>query len=162
MSSQHHLRRTDREITDPEHIERILSRGRYAVFALVDGTEPYIVTLSYGYDPPARALYAHVALEGHKLDVIARNPAACGTIVVDHGYNQGECEHPYESVVMRGKMRLVEDPEEKLHAIQTLVEHLEEAPETYWESRSWRLEQRMDGFSALCFEIDSMTAKQGK
>lgn len=162
MSNPHHMRRTDREITDPGQIEHILGSGRYVVIALVDGAEPYIVTLSYGYDASAGALYSHVALEGHKLDIIERNPAACGTVVLDRGYNQGECEHPYESVVMRGKIRLVDDPAEKLHAIRTLVEHLEDAPESYWESRSWKLEQRIDGFSALCFEIESMTAKRGK
>ncbi len=156
-----HMRRTDRQLTDPAHIERIITDGKYVVFALVDGTEPYAVTLSYGYDSTARRLYCHVAHEGHKLDVIARNPAACGTVVIDRGYSQGECEHPYESVVMRGILRLVQDAEEKLRAIHTLVDHLEDEPEAYWQSRSWRLEQRLNGFSALCFEIESVTAKHG-
>jgi hypothetical protein len=102
-----------------------------------------------------------VAHEGHKLDVIAREPRACGTIVIDHGYVDGACEHPFESVVMRGRMRLVTDEDEKLHAIHTLVEHLEPDAEAYWESRSWKLADRIGGFSALAFEIESVTAKQG-
>ncbi len=162
MSDRYHLRRADREIEEPDRIDGILLRGRYATFALVDESDPYVVTLSYGYDFSARRMYFHVAHEGHKLDVITRHPEVCGTVVIDHGYNQGECEHPFESVVMRGSMRVVSSAEEKRHAIHTLVTHLENDPDTYWSSRSWRLEQRLDGFTALCFEIESMTAKEGK
>jgi len=161
MPEPYHMRRTDREITDPAHVERILAAGRYATFALVDRGAPYVVTLSYGYDCEHGRLYFHVAHEGHKLDVIARDPEACGTVVLDGGYTHGECEHPYESVVMRGSMRVVTDDAEKLHAIHTLVGHLERDPQAYWDSRGWQLEQRLSGFSAVCFEIRSVTAKQG-
>ena len=158
----HHMRRTDREITDPEQVGSILRRGRYCTLALVDDGEPYVVTLSYGYDEAARRLYFHVAPEGHKLDVIAREPRACGTVIIDHGYVTGECEHPFESAVLRGQLRLVTDDAEKRHAIATLVNHLEDDPEAYWSSRTWKLEDRLGGFAALCLEIDSVTAKHGK
>lgn len=161
MTQPYHLRRTDREITDPVWIESILERGRYCTFALVDGGEPYVVTLSYGYDAAARRLYFHTAHEGHKRDVIAAEPRACGTVIIDSGYMEGACEHPFESVVLRGRMRPVTDDAEKLHAIHTLVNHLEPDPETYWASRPWKLEDRIRGFSALAFEIESVTAKQG-
>jgi hypothetical protein len=158
---QYHLRRTDREIGDTAEIERILRDGAYTTIALSGEDGPYAVTLSYGYDAGARRLYFHVAHDGRKLDMIAADPRACASVVAESGYTQGECEHPYRSVVMFGRMRLVTDPEEKLHAIHTLVSHLEDDPEAYWASRPWRLEDRLKGFSALCFEIDSLTAKQG-
>lgn len=156
------MRRSDREITDADRIESILLRGRYMTFALVDGQEPYAVTLSYGYDAPSKRLYFHVAHEGHKLDVIAGNPRACGSIVLDGGYSQGECEHPFESAVLRGAFRVVEDEAEKAHAIRALVAHLESDPDDYWDSRAWRLEDRIGGFKALAFEIESITAKEGR
>jgi hypothetical protein len=59
-------------------------------------------------------------------------------------------------------MRVVSDPAEKLTAIRTLVDHLEADPQEYWSTRSWTLEQRLGGFSALCLEIESVTAKAGK
>lgn len=157
----HNMRRADREITDAEHIESILTRGRYASFALVDRDMPYVVTLSYGYDAEARRLYCHVAHEGRKLDIIERSPRACATIIIDAGYNSGECEHPFESVVMDGALRKVVDDAEKRHAIHTLVGHLEDDPDGYWESRKWSLDERIDGFSALAFEIGTISAKQG-
>jgi hypothetical protein len=53
-------------------------------------------------------------------------------------------------------------PSEKRHAIEVLVNHLEDDPAGYWASRTWNLEDRLKGFTALCFEIEDTTAKQGK
>ncbi|MDP2401026.1 MAG: pyridoxamine 5'-phosphate oxidase family protein [Actinomycetota bacterium] len=156
------MRRTDRQITDEATIDRILRAGRYATVALARGDEPYVVTLSYGYDAPSRTLYFHVAHEGRKLDFIAANPKACATVVLDGGYVNGECEHPFQSVVMCGTMRMLEGAEEKIRAIHSLVDHLEENPKGYWDSRSWDIGTRLDGFTALAFSIDTLDAKSGK
>ena len=91
----HELRRDDREITDPAEMDRILSAAKYATIALADGEQPYVVTLSCGYDPERNRLCFHVAPEGYKLDIIAANPLACATVVHDRGYKTGECAHPF-------------------------------------------------------------------
>ena len=157
----YHMRRHDRELIEADRIEAVLRTGRFATFALTDGTEPYVVTLSYGYDEKESRLYFHVAHEGQKLDFIRRNPRVCGTIVVAGDYLQGECAHPYESVIVRGEMRIVSEGEEKRHALRTLVEHLEDDPAAYWEKRSLDDTSRLTSFTALCFEIEQMTAKAG-
>jgi len=162
MDAPYHLRRRDRQITDPTEIDSILTRGRFVTLGLVDGDEPYVVTLSYGLDAAAERLYFHVAHEGHKMDVIASNPRACGTVIVEDGYTHGECEHPFESVIIRGALRVVTDEAEKLHAIHTLVEHLEDDPGAYWESRTWSLQDRMGGFTALALEVEHITGKRGR
>lgn len=157
------MRRTDRAITDDATIERLLRDGRFVTLALADTDgEPYAVTLSYGYDSQARRLYFHVAHEGRKLDIISRNPRACAIVVSEQGYSKGECEHPFESVVLFGRMRLIQDAEEKRRAIETLVEHLEDDAPSYWASRDWSLDDRIRGFAGLAFEIESRTAKRGK
>ncbi len=162
MTESYHMRRSDRAITDRAEIESLLRAGRYATLALVDEACPYVVTLSYGLDSSADKLYFHVAHEGRKLDIIAREPRACVSVVIDHGYSPGECEHPFESVVMDGTLRVVTDAQEKAHAIRTLVAQLEADPDGYWASRSWDLADRIGGFTALAFEIESMSAKRGK
>jgi hypothetical protein len=155
------MRRRDREITDTEVIERIIREGRYCTLALADGDQPYAVSLSYGYDAGEGRLYFHAARKGRKLDAIQANPKACATIVAETGYTQGECAHPFESVVLFGTMRLITTDDEKRRAIHALVDHLEDDPEKYWATRSWELEQRLAGFSALVFEISELTAKRG-
>lgn len=157
----YHIRRQDRAIEDPERIRALVHSGRFATFALCADGDPYAVTLSYGYDESSARLYFHVAHEGMKLEFIRRNPKACATVVAAGEYTQGECAHPYESVVMRGTMRVVDDPAEKAHAIRTLVNHLEDDPDTYWQSRSLDDPVRTARFTALCFEIEHTTAKAG-
>lgn len=160
--TSYHMRRKDRAITDAQEIEALLRQGRFATFALVDEGAPYVVTLSYGLDTSGRRMYFHAAHAGRKLDIIRRDARACGTVVIDHGYNQGECEHPFESIVMEGSFRVIEDAEEKLVAIHTLVGHLESDAEGYWSSRDWQLEDRIAGFTALAFDIETLSAKRGK
>ncbi|MDZ4169867.1 MAG: pyridoxamine 5'-phosphate oxidase family protein [Coriobacteriia bacterium] len=155
------MRRDDRAITDPARLDAIIRAGRFANCALIAPDGPYVVTLSHGYDAERGRLYFHVAHEGEKLDAIAIDARACVTVVVAGEYLQGECAHPYESVVMRGTMRVVTDADEKRHAIRVLVEHLEDDPETYWVSRSLDEPARTAGFTALCFEISEVTGKAG-
>lgn len=161
MTSAYHMRRADRAITDADEIRSILRSGRFATFALVDEGNPYVVTLSYGLDSSMNTMYFHVAHEGRKLDIISRNPRACASVVIDQGYNHGECEHPFESLVMEGAFRVVSDPEQKLAAMHALVNHLEADPENYWASRKWQLSDRLGGFTALAYDIESISAKRG-
>ncbi len=160
----HPMRRTDRAIEDAERIEQILRSARYATIALADGDEPYVVTLSCGYDPELRRLCFHVAPEGRKLDIVERNPRACATVVVDHGYTEGACEHPFESVVMTGRMRLLDDRDDELAAMRTLVLQLEgeENLPVVWERNKLDGDKVWNRMNALVFEIEELTAKQGK
>ena len=159
--SVYHVRRTDRELTDPTSIASVLRRGRFATVAMCHEGEPYLVTLSYGYDADANALYFHVAKEGRKLDAIAADPHVCATVVIDGGYEQGVCEHHYESVVLRGSMRLVVDPAERRSGMRVLVTHLEDDPELVWTH------DRLDGDTVYermlvaRLDIDEITGKAG-
>ncbi len=160
----HPLRREDRAITDPAEIDRILSAARFATIALADAGEPYVVTLSCGYDAVQGRLCFHVAPEGRKLDIIQRNPRACVTVVEDLGYKLGECAHPFRSVVMEGRMRLVSAPDEMRETMRVLIGQLE-APEDAAEVYS-RNNLDDDGalvrFRMLVFEIENMTGKEGE
>jgi len=157
----YHLRRTDREITDPAHIDRLLSSARFCTIALCDGEEPYAVTLSCGFDAERRRLCFHVAREGRKLDLVARNPRACATVVADLGYKSGECAHPYESVVVFGTMHLIEDAEDKRLAMRALLAQLEPG-EGSWEAFDLENRARFDSFEMLALDIERATAKAGE
>ena len=160
----HELRRSDLAITDQARIDGILSEARYATIALADGDRPYVVTLSCGYDSAARRLCFHVASQGRKLDIIARNPKACATVVRDRGYLHGECAHPYESVVMSGRMSLLDDPEDVRDAMRTLIGQLEspDAAAAIFDKHGLSADAALGRFRVLTFRIDSMTAKSGK
>jgi nitroimidazol reductase NimA-like FMN-containing flavoprotein (pyridoxamine 5'-phosphate oxidase superfamily) len=160
----HELRRGDLEITDPAHVDRILANARFATVALVDGDEPYVVTLSCGYDSDRNRLCFHVAPAGRKLDIIARNPRACVTVVGDLGYKSGECAHPYESVVMTGRMRVVEDLSEAQDAMRTLIAQLESPSDVaaVWDRNSLDTAEGLGRCRMLVFEITDLSAKTGQ
>lgn len=158
----HPMRRHDCEITDPATIDEILTAGRYATIALCDGDEPYVVTLSCGYDAERRRLCFHVAPAGRKLDIIATNPRACATIVDDLGYKHGDCAHPFRSVVMTGTMRVVEDPEDMRAGMRTLISQLETPGdvEVIFAQHKLETDQGLKRFKLLVLDIEEMSAKQ--
>jgi len=160
--SRYHIRRTDRELTDPAAIASVLERGRFASIAMVHDGEPYVVTLSYGWDRERNALYFHVAPEGRKLDAIAADPRVCATIIIDGGYRQTKCEHCYESVVFTGRMSLVDDRDESRHGMRILLGHLEDDPEPVWERNKLDGDKVFARMRVARLDIDEITGKAGK
>lgn len=125
MQQYHLLNRPDREIRSAPELHEILKNGKFAVISMCRNNEPYIVTLSYGFDTESRSLYFHCAPQGLKLEFAGENPRVCATVIEDHGYVKNECGHNYRTVVFRGIMTVVDDPEEKIHGMNVLLNHLE-------------------------------------
>jgi len=46
----YHMNKKEREIVDRNVLIGILKQGKYATVSMCRDNEPYIVTLSYGYD----------------------------------------------------------------------------------------------------------------
>jgi nitroimidazol reductase NimA-like FMN-containing flavoprotein (pyridoxamine 5'-phosphate oxidase superfamily) len=158
---RYHLRRTDRELTEPAELASVLTRGKYATIAMVHDGEPYLVTLSYGWDRERNALYFHVAPQGRKLDAIAAGPHVCATVVIDGGYEATKCKHHYESVVIDGRMSLVGDPEEARHGMHVLIAHLEDEPEPVWERNALDGDKVWERMRIARLDITEMTGKAG-
>ncbi len=127
--AEHHPRRKDKEIADEEELRRILRQGKYATIGMASGDEPYVVSLSYGYDEARSRLYFHCAREGRKMEIAKRNPNVCATVIEDLGYIPGKCDHDYSSLVIRGTLRAVEGLEEKKRGMDVLLRHLEGDPD---------------------------------
>ncbi len=125
---KYHLRKTEKEISDITEIARILKNGKFTTISMCRSNEPYIVSLSYGFDEEKNSLYFHTSLEGLKLEFIRQNPNVCGTVIEDLGYVVDECTQKYKSVVFRGNMSIVDDLDEKKHGLNVLLHHLETDP----------------------------------
>ena len=70
------MTRREREVTDINEIIRILDTAKVLHLGLVDGDEPYVVPMNYGYTMQDGKLtvYLHGARRGRKLDLIRANP----------------------------------------------------------------------------------------
>ncbi|MBN1244588.1 pyridoxamine 5'-phosphate oxidase family protein [Candidatus Bathyarchaeota archaeon] len=123
-----HVRRKDREITDSDALKKVLKSTKYVTVALCRGNEPYLVSLSHGYDETRNCLYFHCADEGKKLVYLKANSKVWGQAVLDYGVTD-ECDYAYTSVHFKGTGSLIDDLSEKQHAIEVLVRQLSENPE---------------------------------
>jgi nitroimidazol reductase NimA-like FMN-containing flavoprotein (pyridoxamine 5'-phosphate oxidase superfamily) len=161
LVSRYHLRRTDRELTDPDALDEVLRRGSFVTLGLVQDGAPYVVSLSYGFDETRRALYFHLATEGRKLDAIAADPRVCATVVIDGGYRKGECKHDYESVVIDGLMSIVDDAAERRHGMRVLIGRLEGDPATMWETHGLEGDEPYIRMRIARLDIEAITGKAG-
>jgi nitroimidazol reductase NimA-like FMN-containing flavoprotein (pyridoxamine 5'-phosphate oxidase superfamily) len=123
-----HVRRKDREITDPAEMRQVLKATKYITVALCRGNEPYLVAVSHGYDEARNCLYFHCASEGKKIVYAQANSRVWGQAVLDFGVTQ-ECDYAYTSVHFSGDLTLVQDLAEKQHGIEVLVRQISFNPE---------------------------------
>ncbi|MCU0277148.1 MAG: pyridoxamine 5'-phosphate oxidase family protein [Acidobacteria bacterium] len=128
MEHDHGLRRKEKEIKDPAEMKAILKGTHYVTAAMCREAAPYLVTLSHGYDEERNAIYFHCAKEGKKIDFLKANDRVWGQAILDHGYSHGRCDHLFESVQFSGRVRFVEDAEEKRHALGVMIRQLEREP----------------------------------
>ncbi len=123
-----HVRRKDREIVDLDELHRVLKDTKYVTVALCMNNEPYLVSLSHGYDKSKNCLYFHCAPEGKKLVYQKANERVWGQAVLDFGITD-ECDYAYTSVQFGGTMTLISDLNEKKHAMEVLVRQVSANPE---------------------------------
>ena len=123
-----HVRRKDREITDPKELRQILKTAKYVTVALCMKDEPYLVALNHGYDEAKNCLYFHCAPEGKKLEFLESNSRVWGQALLDFGVTE-DCDYAYTSVHFSGRMSLIEDLTEKQHAMEVLVRQVSLNPE---------------------------------
>ena len=124
-----HIRRKDREITDPQLLKRILKTANYITIALSMDNEPYLISLTHGYDQERNCIYFHCAPEGKKIVYLNSNPRIWGQAVIDYDVTS-ECAYSYASVHFSGNVSILDDLEEKQRAIETMVRQLTANPES--------------------------------
>ena len=113
------MRRKRQQLAEVESIA-ILQKATSGTLALLgDDDYPYAVPISYVYHEGK--LYFHSALEGHKIDAIT----TCNKVsfcVMDEGYrNEGEWALNINSVVIFGRISIVEDEDKKREICTNLV-----------------------------------------
>jgi nitroimidazol reductase NimA-like FMN-containing flavoprotein (pyridoxamine 5'-phosphate oxidase superfamily) len=127
------MRRKEQEITDRAEIEAILQRATVCHLGLAEGSEPYVVPVSFGYRD--NCLYVHSAPEGKKIAMLKRNGRVCFEVDVDEGLlREGRpCTWSirYRSVIGWGRADWLEDEEEKRRALDVIVAHYGGQPDPY-------------------------------
>jgi hypothetical protein len=154
------MRKQDREVTDIQLIEEIISRSDVCRIAFADNNIPYIVTMNFGYSGgDKKQLWFHCANEGRKLEIIKKNNYVCFEMDTDHLVVEGTkaCDFTmkYSSIIGYGTLLIVKDPDEKKNGLNQIMYHYTGMKEfTYEESTLART-------TLLRLEISEMKGKHG-
>ena len=153
------MRRKDREITDETAIRAILDKAQVLHLAMIDWARPYVVPMNYGYALAAGrlTLYLHGAKEGRKLDILQQNDRVAFVLETDVSPVSGgdiPCKYgeAYASVMGEGTAVLLDDPVQKIEALQILMKTQ--------TGRDFDVTPDMaDAVAVLRIDVDSFTAK---
>lgn len=133
------MRRSDREVPDTDGVFEIVSKCSVARLAMVDGKEPYMVAMNFGFERTGGTLllYFHCATEGRKIDVLRRNPSVFFQMDCEHSLVAGCDENPcaygfkYASVAGNGCAEFLEDSSAKTHALNLILKNVAGTDKTY-------------------------------
>ncbi|RIE06863.1 pyridoxamine 5'-phosphate oxidase family protein [Candidatus Cryosericum odellii] len=117
------MRRKEYEVTDTAVIRHILGRATLCRVAMVDGSEPYLVTMNCGWD--GEHLLLHGAIQGRKLDILHANPRVCVEVDEDvqlvFGATGEECTANYVTVIGTGTVSFVLDSSAKNRDLNVII-----------------------------------------
>ncbi len=149
------MRRFKQQLTVEESIV-ILRNATAGVLSLCGNHGmPYGVPLSHVYHDGK--LYFHSALVGHKIDLIRENASASFTVIAKDEIHPERFTTYFQSVIAIGKIRIVEDEEEKLRILGILGRRCNPNDS---EALAKELKSGASRCHVLEMTIESLTGKQ--
>jgi len=119
------MRRRERQITETVEIEAVLTRAKVCRLAMVDGMQPYMVPLCFGYWE--NSLYLHSAADGRKIDLLRKNPRVCFEVDEVGAIRTAEAacnwSMTYASVIGWGTAVFLVDSEDIRRALEIICRH---------------------------------------
>jgi uncharacterized protein len=150
------MRRKEKEISDRGLIDDLIKKAMVIRIAMVDDNLPYIVPMNFGYKN--NCLYFHSAKEGRKIDLIKKNNNICFEIDYDLGLVKGDAAcnwgQDFCSIIGSGKAYFVESLEEKIVALDYIMEHYS------GKSGHEYSENEVNRVAVIKIEIDNITGKK--
>ena len=151
------MRRFKQQLTEEESIN-VLDRNKTGILAVIgDEGYPYTVPINYVYADGK--IFMHSATTGHKIDAIRTCDKASFCVIDADDVVPQDYSTNFRSVIAFGRVRIVENEDEKLASLRLLGDK-------YNPNQPEALEREIaHGFSRLHmieFEIEHMTGKQSK
>lgn len=133
------MRRKDRDIKYLDDVFSVVENCAVVHVAMVDDGRPYVVALNFGFDRQGDSLilYLHSAQEGKKMDILRKNPNVYFQMDCINELTRGTRENPcgyswrFDSVMGSGQVEFLTDEEEKKHALNRMLQHLDKTGEPF-------------------------------
>ena len=152
------VRRKDKEITDRQRIDQIISQAIVCRLGLCKEGQPYVVPVNYGYD--GQRITFHTAKEGMKIDYLEANARVCFEIehevaIIPHPDSACQWGASFYSVIGFGTVHELLDREAKAWGLNQIMRH--------YADREWRFgERQLDQVRVWSIEIEQVTGKRSK
>ena len=150
------MRRKDKEITDKEVLNDILSRSRICRIGLVDNGTAYIVPVYYAFSEGS--IFIHSAPHGRKMDLIRQNPKVSFEIEYSDRIIRDEipCRwtSKFRSVMGEGTISIVTDSLQKQKGLDLIMRKYGAPKDLSYDGIS------LSEMVILVLSIDSITGKQ--
>lgn len=115
------IRRSRQQLETRECIEILKHEPRGVLSVLGDDGYPYGMPMNHFYSEADDRIYFHGAIAGHKIDALRRHDKV-SFCVYDQGFRrEGEWALNIKSVIVFGRMRIVDDPERAVNIIRSLA-----------------------------------------
>lgn len=154
------MRHKDRQISDKAELESTLEKGQVITLCLMDGQEPYLVPLNYGYADGK--IFFHSGKAGRKVEVLARNNKVKALVVLDAELYMSENNNQacsmssrFKSIMIDGEVELLSDPASARQGMLALLK----------QSKAGHLElpeNKMRTVNIYCLHIKDMVGKKNQ
>lgn len=111
-----------------DEMHSLLDRTRYAVLSTI-GEDGYPYGAPVNFVCLEGRIFFHGRRVGEKVSNLRRDPRCCMTVFEENGYERcgdDACNTTtvYESVIIRGKVRIVDDDEEKMRVLRAIIDKI--------------------------------------
>ncbi len=113
------LRRENQALSEERTLE-IFNTGSYGVLAL-NGDDGYTYSVPVNYALVGKTFYFHGSQKGHRTESVKRTPKACFCVVAKSNVVPELRATDFESAMAFGKLRAIEDKEEKLKGLWAIT-----------------------------------------
>ncbi|MFX1275968.1 MAG: pyridoxamine 5'-phosphate oxidase family protein [Promethearchaeota archaeon] len=150
------MRKKEKEIVDKELLEKIIRRAKVCRIAMSLNEIPYVIPVNYGYKD--NYLYIHSAREGKKLDILKQNNNVCVEMEIINEIIKADqpCKWSmkYQSMIGFGKAEIIDNIEEKIEALNILMDH-------YSPGQVHKFQERLiEKIVIIKIHLENITGKQ--
>jgi len=117
-----------REVTHLQTLHDTALKSLACYLAMVDDNDvPYVLPMNFGLHEGN--IYLHSAQTGKKISILRKRPQVCVSFSTDHELRyqseQVACSYgmKYRSVLAHGKVEFIEDFDEKVKALNIIMQH---------------------------------------
>lgn len=150
------MRRLDKQITDPEILNKILNESHICRLGLVENGEAYIAPVNFAHADGV--IYIHSALAGRKIDIIRSNNRVSFEMELDYELVTSDIPcgwtEKYRSIMGKGSIIIDNDLNSKKHGLNLIMRKYGATMELNYD------EKILARMMILKLTIESYTGKQ--